>query len=105
MVYSVKAICKLMRIIPVSRPESKPVKFYLLSIKVKYLLSGSCKNQTDIYRERYHLLLSMVWSCLTFSKSLETIGRSETGLKSLGSLLVPFLYKGLSLATLQSFGK
>ena len=48
---------------------------------------------------------SMVCSCITFSKILETIGRSEIGLKFLGSVLVPFLYKGLSLATLQSFGK
>ena len=47
----------------------------------------------------------MVCSCITFSKILETIGRSEIGLKFLGSVLVPFLYKGLSLATLQSFGK
>ena len=44
----------------------------------------------------------MVCSCITF---LKTIGRSEIGLKFLGSVLVPFLYKGLSLATLQSFGK
>ena len=40
----------------------------------------------------------MVWSCITFSKVLETICRSEIGLKFLGSVLVPFLYKGLSLA-------
>ena len=41
---------------------------------------------------------SMVWLCITFSKILETIGRSEIDLKFLGSVLVPFLYKGLSLA-------
>ena len=44
----------------------------------------------------------MVWSCITFSKVLETIGKSEIGLKVLGSVLVPFLYKDLSLATLHT---
>ena len=47
----------------------------------------------------------MVWSSNTFSKILEATGRSEIGLKCLGSVLVPFSYKGLSLATLHSFGK
>ena len=32
----------------------------------------------------------MVWSCITFSKTLETIGRSEIGLKFLGSVLVTY---------------
>ena len=45
---------------------------------------------------------SMVWSCITFSKVLEKIGKSEIGLKVLGSVLVPFLYKDLSLATLHT---
>ena len=63
-------------------------------MKVKYLLNGSCKNQIDIYRECYYV-----------HEVLETIGRSRIGLKFLGPVLVPFLYKGLSFATLQSFGK
>ena len=70
---------------------------------MKYLLNGSCKNQIDIYRECYYELnIPWFWS---FSKVLETIGRSRIGLKFLGSVLIPFLYKGLSFATLQSFGK
>ena len=32
----------------------------------------------------------MVWSCIIFSKILETIGRSEIGLKLLGSVLVTY---------------
>ena len=29
----------------------------------------------------------MVWSCITFSKVLETFGRNKIGLKVLGSVL------------------
>ena len=44
-----------MRIMPVNRPKSKPV-IIIFVIKVKYLLSGSCENQIDIYRECCYLL-------------------------------------------------
>ena len=43
--------------------------------------------------------------CITFSIILETIGKRELNLKFLGSVLVPFLYRGLRFATLQSFRK
>ena len=82
-----------MRIIPVSRPQSKPV----IILFVKYESEAS----VEWFLREY----SMVCWWIIFSKILETIGRSKIGLKFLGSVLVPFLYKGLSLATLQSFGK
>ena len=58
-----------------------------------------------IFIENVIVKYSMVWSCITFSKILEKIGRSDIGLKFLRSVVVPFVYKGLSFATLQSFGK
>ena len=48
---------------------------------------------------------SIVWSCITFSIVLETIGRSEIDLNFLGSVLLLFLDRGLGFASLQSFGK
>ena len=48
------AFCKLMRIIPVSRPESKPDD--VLSVRYETEVSVSCKNQVDIYSECYYLL-------------------------------------------------
>ena len=48
---------------------------------------------------------SIVWSCILLSVILETIGRSEIDLKILGSVLVPFLYRRLTFACLQYFGK
>ena len=48
---------------------------------------------------RYYI----VWSCITFSIILETIGRSEICLKISGSVLASFL-QGFKLS-LQSFGK
>ena len=48
---------------------------------------------------------SIVCSCITFSTILETVGRSEIGLKFSGSFLVPFLYRGLSFANLKSIVK
>ena len=47
----------------------------------------------------------IVWSCILFSIILETIGRRKIHLKFLASALVPFLYRSLSFATLQSFRK
>ena len=43
-----------MRIIPVSRPESKPDD--VLSVRYETEVSVSCKNQVDIYSECYYLL-------------------------------------------------
>ena len=75
-------------------------------MKVKNLLSSSCRNQIDIYRECYHLLNIPWFVCVSlYATRLHTIGRSEISLDFLGSVLVPFLYKGLILATLQSLGK
>ena len=75
-------------------------------MKVNYLFNGSCENQIDIYRECYYLLNITWFGRVSLSqKILEAIGRSEIGLKFWWSVLVPFLYKGLSFATLQSFGK
>lgn len=48
---------------------------------------------------------SIVWSYITFSIILETIGRSVIGLKFIRSVLVPFSYRGLSFASSQSFTK
>ena len=48
---------------------------------------------------------SIVCSCITFSIILETVGRSEIGLKFSWAVLVPFLYRGLSFANLQSIVK
>ena len=48
------AFWKLMRIIPVSRPESKPDD--VLSVRYETEVSVSCKNQVDIYSECYYLL-------------------------------------------------
>ena len=101
-----KAFCKLMRTIPVSRPESKPVNIlfgkYESEVFVEWLL-----GKPDQYLQRMLLSVkySIIWSCITFSKILGTIGSREIGLKLLESVLVPFLYKVLRLATLQSFGK
>ena len=41
-----------MRIIPVRRPESKPVNILF----VKYQSEVSCEKQIDIYKECYYLL-------------------------------------------------
>ena len=43
-----------MRIISVSRPESKPDN--ILSVRYESEVSVSCKNQVDIYSECYYLL-------------------------------------------------
>ena len=72
----------------------------------KCLLSGSCETQIGVCRECCSLLNNSWFDrVLTFSIVLETIGRREIGLKFLGSVLVPFLQRGLSFATSQSLGK
>ena len=48
------AFCKLMRIISVSRPESKPDNIF--SVRYESEVSVSCKNQVDSYSECYYLL-------------------------------------------------
>ena len=62
-----------------------------------------CFNRIDFFCYLSYRV-SLVWSCIIFSIILETIGRSKIDLKFLGSVLVPFLYCGLSFATLHSFG-
>ena len=57
----------------------------------------------------YRTLLSdrkfIFWSWIICSIILETSGSSEMGLKSFGSVLRPFLHKGLIFVTLQLSGK
>ena len=79
---------------------------YLLSMRVKYLLSGSCKNQVDSYKE-YYSLLNILWFNgvhINFSTILETIGKSEIGLKILGSLTT-FSLQGFRLGYITVFQK
>ena len=101
-----------MRIIPVSRPESKPVNILSVRYESKVSVEWFLQNQIDIYRECSQPLdiplfgpYSLVWSYITLSVNLETIGRGEIGLKPLESVFLPFLCRGLSFASLQSFGK
>ena len=50
-----KAFCKLIRIIPVNRLESKPVNTLFVRDE-NVSLNGSCENHIDIYRECYYPL-------------------------------------------------
>ena len=51
-----KAFCKSMRIIPVSRPESKPVNILFVKYESEVSVEWFLRNQIDIYRECYYLL-------------------------------------------------
>ena len=92
--------CKSIRTILERRPESKPF----------VILSWRCEKQVPIewnflklYWYLYIRLLSdrkfIVSSWIICSIILEISGSSEMGLKFLGSVLRPFLYKGLIFAT------
>ena len=72
-----------------------------VNMRTKYLPNGSYKNLIILFSVRE----SIVWSCITFLIILETNGRTKIGLEILGPLSVSFLYRGLSFANLQSFGK
>ena len=67
------AFCKLMRIIPFSRPESKPDDN--LSVRYESELSVSCRNQVDICSKCYYML--------------DIVRSSMITLKFLRPLLVP----------------
>ena len=96
-----EAFCKSIRRIPVRRPELKP--FVILSWRYDKQESVEWNFVTsDWYL--YRALLSnrklIVWSWIIRSIISEKSGSSEMGLKFFGSVLRPFLYKGLIFATL-----
>ena len=93
--------CKSIRSIPVRRPESNP--FVISSWRYDKQASVEWNfRKPDWYL--YKTLLSnrkfIVWSWIIRSIILEISGSSEMGLKFFGSVLRPFLYKGLIFATL-----
>ena len=61
-----KAFCRSMRIIPVNRPESKPVSILFVTVEWLSLLSGSCETQSGICRERYFPLNNLFGHVLLF---------------------------------------
>ena len=95
------AFCKSVRTIPVRRTESKP--FVILSWRYdKQVTVERHFLKPDWYL--YMTLLSdrrfMVWSWIIRSITLQISESSEMGLKFFGSVLRPFLYKGLIFVTL-----
>ena len=95
------AFCKSIRTIPVRRTESKP--FVILSWRYDKQVSVEWNFlKPDWYL--YMTLLSdrrfIVWLWIICSIILEISGSREMGLKFFGSVLRPFLYKGLIFATL-----
>ena len=100
------AFCKPIRTIPVRKSESRP--FVILSWWYDKQVSVEWKFlKPDWYLCR--ALLSdrkfIVWSWIIRSIILEISGSSEVGLKFFGSVLRPFLYKGLIFATFHLSGK
>ena len=89
--YGVKCFCKSISIIPVKRPESKPVS--ILSVRYERHASAEWFLQNPnwyLYRILLSVTYSMVWSCIIFYIIFETIGKRKIRRKFLGSVLGPF---------------
>ena len=56
--------------IPINRLVENQVNIFILGMRRKYLLNGSCKNQIDIYRKSYFLLDNPEFHRLLLSQSL-----------------------------------
>ena len=100
------AFCKSIRTIVVRRPELKP--FVILSWRYDKQVSvewNFWKPDWYLYRTLLSDRKFIFWSWIISSIILETSGSSEMGLKSFGSVLRPFLHKGLIFATLHLSGK
>ena len=100
------AFRKLIRTIPVRRSESKP--FMILSWRYDKQVSvewNFLKPDWYLHRKLLSGRMFIVWSRIIHSITLEINGSSEMGLKFFGSILRPFLYKGLIFATLHLSGK
>ena len=101
-----KVFCKSIRTIPVRRLESKA--FVILSWRYDKQVSVEWKFlKPDWYLYRIFLphRKFIVWSWIIHYIILELSGSSEMGLKFFGSVLRPFLCKGLIFATLHLSGK
>ena len=99
-----KAFCRSMRIIPVNRPESKPVSILSVKYARKVSVEWFLRNP-DWYLQRtlFSVKRFMVWSCITFSIILETIGTIKP--KNFRISLSAFIIKRLELCYLIVFQK
>lgn len=79
--------------------------FYLLDMKEKYLLNGSCENQIDNYRESCVSSADSQFGRALVNNFGDCQWKRMIGLKLLGSFSMSLLYRSLSFATLQSFSK
>ena len=100
------AFCKSIRTIPVRRPELKP--FVILSCRYDKEVSV----KWNFLKPDWYLYMTMssdrkfiIWSWAICSIILEISGSIEMGLKFFGSVLRPFLYKGLTFANFYLSGK
>ena len=88
--------------------EFQPVNILSVRYEIDVSVEWFLQNLDLICIEFYCLLgilLSIVWSRITFSLIFKIVGKREIGPKVLLSVLEHFLYRGLSLANLQSFEK
>ena len=100
------AFCKFVGIILVKSPELKPVRILSVKFEIRVSVEWFLPN-LDWYLHRIlsSVKYSKVWSCIIFSIIFETIGKREIGRYTLGFASETFLYRGLSFADLQLFGK
>ena len=98
--------CKSIRTIPVWKLESK--LFVILSWRHDKQESVGChflKPDWNLYRTLLSDRKFIVWPWIIRFIILEISGSSEIGLKLFGSVLRPFLYKGLILLLCLYLGK